>query len=215
MAQHGRLFNMPTTINGSTGVSLIQDGAVQAADLSSGAITAVTTRPGQIIEVLSSVCDGSSVTVGSGTYTFQNVTTQQGYVGPSFTDINGSILSYTPPAGATRVIYSFTFGSYWVTAHAINDYRFLIDGNEIVYSRHNRSGYYPEERTTFTWTIAIGGSTDFNTGRLATWNTARQLKLQYAQYGGSNYNNLHGTTYWLGVSSNQFNIPILTITAIA
>lgn len=172
-------------------------------------------QPGQILEVLTSPCDGSSVTVGSGSYTFQNVTAAQGYVGTTFTDINGSALTYTPPAGTSRVMYKFTFGTYWVTAHAINNYRFLIDGSEVVYSRHSRSSQYNEDRYAFEWTIAIGGSTNMNTGRLASWESAKTLKMQYAQYGSSNYNNLHGTTYWLGASGNQFNIPILTITAIA
>jgi hypothetical protein len=172
-------------------------------------------QPGQIIEVLSSVCDGSSVTVGSGTYTVQNVTTQQGYVGTSWTDINGSVISYTPPVGTTKVIYSFTFGTYWISAHSINNYRFLIDGSEVVFSRHSRSSQYNEDRYSFEWTIGIGGTANANTGRQSTWDTAKQLKVQYTQYGASNYNNLHGTSYWLGTNSNQFNIPILTITAIA
>jgi hypothetical protein len=172
-------------------------------------------QPGQIIEVLSSVCDGSSVTVGSGTYTFQNVTTQQGYVGTTFTDINGSLMSYTPPAGTTRVMYRFTFGTYWVGVHAINGYRFLIDGAEVVFSRHSRSAQYNEDRYAFEWTIAIGGTPNANTGRQGAWTSAKALKLQYNQYGASNYNNLHGTAYWNGTNSNQFNIPILTITAIA
>ena len=172
-------------------------------------------QPGQILEVLSSVCDGSSVTVGSGSYTFQNVTTQQTYVGNVPTDINGSELAYTPPAGTSRVLYRFVFGTYWVSAHAINSYRFLIDGNEVVFSRHNRSGYYNEDRYAFEWTIAIGGTPNANTGRQATWTSAKTLKMQYSQHGGSNYNNLHGTRYWNATSGDQFNIPILTITAIA
>ena len=171
--------------------------------------------PGQIIEVLSSPCDGSTINVSSGTYTVQNVTAQQGYIGTSFTDIAGSIISYTPPLGTSRVIYKFTFGTYWVTAHAINNYRFLIDGSEVTFSRHSRSSQYNEDRYSFEWTLAIGGETNMNTGRVSSWLAPKQLKLQYAQYGGSNYNNLHGTTYWLGTTGNQFNIPILTITAIA
>jgi hypothetical protein len=91
----------------------------------------------------------------------------------------------------------------------------LIDGAEVVFSRHNRSSQYNEDRYAFEWTIAIGGTPNANTGRQGAWTSAKALKLQYNQYGSSNYNNLHGTTYWNGTSGNQFNIPILTITAIA
>jgi hypothetical protein len=170
---------------------------------------------GQVIETISSVCDGSVITVQSGTYTIQNVTTQQGYVGGTYTDINGSSISYTPPTGTTRVQYEFQFASYWVGAHAINDYIFFIDGVEVVFARHNRSAYYIEDRNTFQWTIAIGGTPNANTGRIATWTTPKIMKMQFRNYGGSNYANLHGTTYWNGTSGNQFSMPHIKVTAIA
>jgi hypothetical protein len=188
-------------INNSAGTALLVNGYPR--------------QPGQIIEILTSPCDGSSVTVGSGTYTFQNVTTQQGYVGTTYTDISGSTMAYQPPAGATRVRYEFQFSSYWVGAHAINGYIFFVDGNEVTLARHNRSGQYMENKYTFTWTIAIGGANTPSTGRVATWTSPKTLKMQYNQYGASNYANLHGTVYWNGTNSNQFNIPTLTITAIA
>jgi len=54
----------------------------------------IASRTGNILETLTSVCDGSVVTVPSGTYTFPNVTTQQGSA-DSYQDITGSVLSYT------------------------------------------------------------------------------------------------------------------------
>jgi hypothetical protein len=170
--------------------------------------------PGQIIEYLSSPCDGSAVTVGSGTYTFPNVTTQQGGT-TSYQTITGSSLTYTPPTGATRVVYQFDFSSYFLSTHAINDYKFFIDATEVLFARHNRSAQYQESRYTFTWPIAIGGVTNTNTGRQATWTTGKTLSMQFRIYSGSNNNNLHGTTYWDGTASNQFSIPTLTIIAIA
>jgi hypothetical protein len=170
---------------------------------------------GQIIETISSPCDGSTVVVQSGSYTVQNVTTQQLYVGATYTDITGSSLSYTPPAGTTRVEYEFQFASYWVGAHAINDYKFFIDGAEVVFARHNRSSQYLEDRSIFRWTIAIGGTPNANTGRIATWTTPKIMKMQFRNYGASNYANLHGTTYWDALSSVQFSMPSIKITAIA
>lgn len=171
-------------------------------------------QPGQIIEYLTGVCDGTNVTVGSGTYTFPNVTTQQ--VGTTtYQTITGSNLAYTPPAGTSRVLYRFQFASYFVSAHAINDYKFFIDSNEVVYARHNRSATNPESRYSFDWTIAIGGVANPNTGRLASWTTPKTLSMQFRIYGTSNNNNLHGTTYWDGAGSNQFSMPSLTIIAIA
>ena len=172
-------------------------------------------QPGQIIEYLSSPCDGSNVTVGSATYTFGNVTGVQtgtdGYV-----DITGSSIAYTPPAGATRVKYMFQYNWYWPGGtHCISHHKFFIDANEVIYARHSRSGFYPEGRFTFEWTIAVGGTTDNNTGRQSTWTTPKTLKMQFRRYAAGNPISVHGTTYWDGAGGTQLGIPVLTIIAIA
>lgn len=169
-------------------------------------------QAGQIIEYLSRPCDGGTMTGASGTYTVGNVTTQQATT-DSYADVTGSSLAYTPPTGATSVVYRFTFGTYSVTTHDIIDFKFFIDANEVVYARHNRSGQYLENRSTFEWTIPIGGVTNNNTGRQGTWTTAKTLKMQTRRYGSGNYGNLHGSRYWDGTGSNQFQIPCIAIQA--
>lgn len=171
-------------------------------------------QPGQILEVLASPCDGSSVVVGSGSYTVQNVTTQQ-TLSTAYQDLTGSTITYTPPSGATRVIYEFCFAMRWEHDHAITHHKFFIDGEEVVYARFNRSGRYPEDKVTFEWPIAIGGSTNINTGRQSTWTTAKTLKIQSRWYGTSNARNAHGTSYWDGAGTNMFVMPTIKITAIA
>jgi len=170
--------------------------------------------PGMTLETLSSVCDGTIKNVKSGSYTFQNVTAQQG-TSSVYTDITGSTMSYMPPAEATSVSYRFQFSSYWISAHAINNYKFFIDNVEVLWARHNRSSYYLEDRNSFEWVINIGGSSIINTGKQSSWASPKTLKMQVRHYGGSNYNNLHGTTYWDGGAANHFSMPVLTITAIA
>lgn len=171
-------------------------------------------QPGQILEVLASPCDGSSVTVGSGSYTVQNVTAQQ-TLSAAYQDITGSTITYVPPVGATKVIYEFCFALNWTADHSISHNKFFIDGVEVVYARFSRSGRYPEDKVTFEWPIAIGGVTNTNTGRQATWTTAKTLKMQSRWYGSANARNAHGTTYWDGASANIFVMPTIKITAIA
>jgi hypothetical protein len=173
-------------------------------------------RPGTIIECITGICDGNSVTALSNTYTLQNVTTTQ-TVTNAYADVTGSSITYTPPEGTTKVVYRFTFGYFWqTTAHSIQHFKFFIDSDEVVYARHNRSATYLEQRNTFEWVIPIGGSTNNNTGRQATWTTPKTLKMQTRRYAtGSNGGNLHGTTYWDGAGGSQFNIPLLTVMAIA
>ena len=57
----------------------------------SGEVVSINRGKGQILEVLSSICDGSTVEVTSGSYTFQNVTTQQ-VTTSSYVDITGSLI---------------------------------------------------------------------------------------------------------------------------
>lgn len=171
-------------------------------------------QPGSIIEYLSSPCDGSTVTVGSGSYTFENVTTYTP-VTYTYVDLTGSSINYTPPAGTTRVIYRFNSTVFWGSAHAICHNKFFIDGTEVLYARYSRSAQYYEDRTTFEWTINIGGVGNTNTGRQASWTTPKILKMQWRAYGSSDVQYYHGTTYWDGNGSNQFSMPHLTIIAIA
>jgi hypothetical protein len=175
------------------------------------------TQPGQIIEYLSSPCDGSVLTGRSGSFTWQSVTATQDF-STTYLDVTGSTIAYTPPAGTSRVIYQFTFGYSWRnTAHSIQHFKFFIDNSEVVWARHNRSATYFESRYTFEWVIPIGGVANTNTGRLASWTTNRTLKMQSRRYAAaSNGGEVHGTYYWDGTGiSNQFNIPSLTLIAVA
>jgi hypothetical protein len=171
-------------------------------------------QPGQIIEYLSSPCDGSSVTVASGTYTFQNVTARQDLTANVFADNNGSVITYTPPPGTTRVIYRYNFAMGWDQDHAISYHKFYINGVEVTNAKFNRSGRYPEDRYTFEWPIAIGGTTNNASGRQATWTTGKTLKIMSADYGTSNSRFLHSGNYG-HLSGNALSQPTLTIIAIA
>ena len=123
-------------------------------------------------------------------------------------------MTYTPPPGTKQVKYTFQFASYWLNSHAINNYKFFIGGTEVLWARHSRSSQYNEDRYSFEWTINIGGTTSTNTGRQSSWTSAKELKMQFRRYGGSNNNNLHGTYYWDGTAANFFSMPVLTIEAI-
>lgn len=173
-------------------------------------------QPGQIIEYLSGPCDGGNLVGLSGTYATTNVTAIQ-TISNFYVDVDGSSITYTPPTGATRVIYRYNFGSFWQsTAHSIQHFKFFIGGVEVLWARHNRSMQYLEYRSVFEWTIMIGGDTNTNTGRQATWTTGKVLKLQTRRYAaGSNGQNLNGTTYWDGTTSTQFNQPQISVIAIA
>jgi hypothetical protein len=165
---------------------------------------------GRVIQTISSVCDGSTVNG----YTFQNVTENQ-LLTTSFADTTGSSISYTPPSDATQVVYSFNYMAGFGDNHAIASHKFFIDSDEVVYARTTHgalnNGHF---RITFIWTINIGGTADTNVGRLASWTSAKTLKMQSREYGSSNESSIHSTMYWENTGTGQLSIPSLTITAV-
>ena len=176
----------------------------------SGGSTSINTGAGQVLEVVSSVCDGSTVNG----YTFENVTASQEFT-TSFADVTGSSISYTPPTGTTQVAYEFGFHAGFQDNHAIASLKFFIDSDEIVYARQTYGASTNfHGRLHFKWIINIGGSTSTNTGRLASWSGAKTLKIQGRDYGSSNDSRIHSTMYWEATGTGQFSMPTLTITAI-
>lgn len=175
-------------------------------------------QPGQIIECLSNVCDGSTVEGVSGTYTWPTVSGTQTTT-DSYQLLNGSNIDYQPPAGTSRVQYEYTYhksSSAGTDARAIVHYRFYLDNNEIIYARHTREEDQAEDaQQTFRWTINVGGIDDNNTGRVSTWDAPKELKLEYRRYNSSYDATFHELNWFDGSGSNLFHMPRLTITAIA
>jgi hypothetical protein len=178
----------------------------------------MASRPGEILETISSPCDGSSVVGYNGTYTFQNVNTSQNLTN-TYANLTGSVMSYTPPPGTKQVRYRFNYHVEWpgsASAHAISHYRFYIGGTEVSGVRYNLNGQYIANRATFEWVINIGGTANTDTGRQATWTTAKEFKIMARAYvDGTNDVTAHLTYYWDAVGgSTQLSIPTLTIEAI-
>ena len=171
-------------------------------------------KGGQILEVLAMNCDGEDYVVRSGTYTSTNVTTHQGLT-TTFADVTGSSVAYTPPTGTKVVIYEFNYQVRGVDAHGIAHLKFMIDTAEVVYARSNISANSAMSgRYHFKWAIPIGGTTSANTGRIASWSSAKTLKLQAREYGSSNETNMHQSQHWNGSGTSTFMAPSICITAI-
>ena len=85
---------MAVTIDGTTGVSLVQDGVVTAADLASGAITGAALPEGSVLQVVETIkTDVFSTTSGV------------------FTDITGLSVSITPSSASSKILVLAYAGS--------------------------------------------------------------------------------------------------------
>ena len=172
--------------------------------------------PGMVLEQFLLPCTGQSITVQSGTYTSQTVTTTQDSSG-TWADITGSTISYTPPSGAQLVIYKFITQVGYSTTNVRLSFKFLLNSAEASsFGSHIQTdGNYPNFREVFEYPLLIGGSDDATIGRQATWTTSLQMKLQMKDMGSSYRATLHQMDNYDGGSSDVFIPPIIGITAIA
>jgi len=190
--------------------NILTDGQALPA-IDGSALTGI--EAGQILEYITGVCDGTTVTTPHDTYTLTNVSATQ-TLSTSYAVVNGSSITYTPPANTKKVLYRFCFMNSFQNGHAIEHLRFYIDSNEVTTARANSSSYYKEALVNFEWVMDIGNSDDSTTGRFTSWTTDKTLQLRARYYGGSNDGVLHATYYWDGAGSRQLHKPTLTIIAL-
>ena len=120
---------MALELNGTTGVSLVQDGVVTAADLASGAITSGALPAGSVLQVLQTSWTSSTLTSTNGT---------------PF-DI-GNSLSITPSSTSSKVLVIAEAGLYFNNGNstAFPGLEFLILRGATVLKQ--RGGYYHDSR---------------------------------------------------------------------
>ena len=170
---------------------------------------------GNVMEILSSPCNGSTVTVSSGSYTFPNITATQSNT-TSYADVTGSSITYTPPSGTTRVIYNFYAQiSYDGANYHATHYKFFLDGSEVTDARRTFYGNYLAGGLTYEYTINCNASVA-NTahGDITSWTTPKIMKLQAREYDSGNQSAFHLLKLWDGSSSTDVTVPILTITSL-
>lgn len=201
----------------------IQLSGTSFASESSGTITvnngtlasAVIMPPGSVIEQFMSPCDGSSITVKSGTYTMQTVTAAQ-TISTSVLDVTGSTLTYTPPSYAQTVIYSFVFMVAPVDSNNNIQFALFVDDVEVTKARMGvAADTFLTNKYLVQWPFHIGGTSDATTGRFSSWTSGKEIKLKSRAFGTSYEMKLHTTDVWDGVETDQFSMPIIGITALA
>ena len=172
-------------------------------------------QPGQIIETISSICNGSSVTVGSGTYTITDVTGPQ-YPGVTYEDVNGSSFTYTPPSGTNTVVYEFhQYIGYAGTTAPLGHFKFFLDNVEVTCMRSTSYMYYDGIHVMRIPLNLNNATADVANGKVSTWTTNKTMKLQARKYLANYTMGLNRIYHWEGAASVQNVKPSISITSIA
>jgi hypothetical protein len=186
-----------------------------------GGITKTQYNPGEVIETLQGRANGRSITVLSGTYTPTNVTALQNAT-TSHAVINGSSISYKPPAGTTRVIYEFWCFMRQTDAFPILHFAGRVAGTQVTDSRHTwrestsgGSDYQTWIYNNMTLTIGEVASDSLAAGQLASWTTNKTIDFTFREYNATYEGRLHMTNHWDGVGTDIVVKPVIKITAIA
>ena len=174
-----------------------------------------TLSPRIVLEQFWTPCDGSTITTSQGDITVQNVTAAIDNP-ESYTDLTGSVLTYTPPAGTTQVIYEFQHVTCGHDAPSVVHYKLMLAGVEVTDARKYESVTSNNNYTVYyKWGFNIGGSADAATGRVASWTSGKELKWQLRDYNTNSDGFTHQIRYWDGADVTDFvTKPCVGITAI-
>ena len=203
----------------------------QALDVD-GRITKTEYEPGEIIERICSVCDGSTHAVKSGSYTITNVTSEQAGT-TSDAVCSGSSIDYKCPAGAKRIHYEYWFKWEATERSGISHFFIEVDGADVVPSQRTFASNFSRYSTTYyhhgegwycmSWVFECdASSTDTDEGQYADWADNEQTKTirtKFREYNGSYEVVLHTNYYWDGSTASGTNHdpikPMLIITTTA
>tara|TARA_B000000557_G_scaffold72881_1_gene57809 strand:+ start:254 stop:832 length:579 start_codon:yes stop_codon:yes gene_type:complete len=175
---------------------------------------------GNILEQIAYVADGRTLSTSAGNITVPNVTAKQDISGTTYVDLTGTNIDYTPPSGATSVLYEVLF-SYAYNALGSSGYlspfvRVALDGTVINSSRKGHlwnSGWDAEMRIAIPIQI-VGASDDIANMKVASWGSARTIKTQISTYNAGNYRFASHYNYYGPGSSVQYVVPpFIKITA--
>ena len=175
-----------------------------------------------VLEIIHGSCDGRSITVGSGTYTLENVTTHTGGT-TSYQKIPGSLISYTPPTDARSVLYRFDFKWHSIGSSGISHFYVDVDGTRIDDSNktfsENYSGNHGHmhggRNDSMYWVFDLTASSDnAANGEFASWTSNKTIQTKFRRYDSSSYGvATNYNRYYDGASStgsNTYTIPSLT-----
>jgi hypothetical protein len=177
-------------------------------------------NPGEIIEELNSICDGSTVVVQSGSYTMANIVA---YLTGTLTHqvITGSTINYTPPPGTKRVYYRFWFKWDAYRNSARSHFQFQID-NVVVTPSKNSIGSASSSDHQAAFPVSVeytidcnAASTNAANGKFTSWTSPKELECTFRDYDANNKCLVHVNEWTDGTGSDSIQKPHLTIRAIA
>ena len=209
-----KTFKLPGA-DGSSGQFLKTDGSGAL----SFATPAINTGSLQVLEQFYLLADGRSVTTANGTVTTENVTSTE-----TLTDVyavmDGSKITYQPPAGTTEVIYEYrtVVSENGSNNRLLYGWYLAIDNTMITESRevymNATGGYVHDLWVKHNIRVNTGGSDSSTTGDRAGL-PSMELKVLARRWNNTYAAIAHQVTYFApSTTANLLKKPHVGITAI-
>ena len=192
-----------------------------------GALTDIfpASSTSNVLEIVQGTCDGRAITVDSGTYTLENVTTHTNNT-TSYQKIPGSLIAYTPPATARSVLYRFDFKWHSIGSSGISHFYVDVDGTLITNSRNTFSENYSGNHghthggrsDSLYWVFDLTASSDnAANGEFASWTSNKTIQVKFRRYNSTYGIAANWNRYYNGAGSSgnyTYTRPKLTIMAL-
>ena len=202
--------------NDNSSVDLYHSGNKKFETTANGAaVTGHISGAHGVLEQFFSPCDGSVIALVNGNFTMPSNVTDYQDLTTSWVELTGSSVSYTPPTGTKQVIYEFHFMCAHKDANAIVSTRLYLDSDEVYHARTCWRGDVFSTRSVMRWGFNIGGSADTDVGRVASWTSAKTIKMDIIEYASGNEGYAHRLVNYGTSTTDIYPIkPCLGITAI-
>ena len=173
-----------------------------------------------ILEQIVYYADGKTVTTSAGNFTAPNITAITPVTSTAFVENTGCAVSYTPPAGTTKVYYEadIQLRYYNPDPSMSPSYYVTLDNTLITQTKRTqlRQNVY-EMDVCAQAVINIDGTDSIATGQVASWTSAGTFKVFMCTYSTTTYRfNMNGVYHYAGNggSGTEFVVPpVIKITA--
>ena len=222
----GKTLTIPTASVTQAAVTQHAAAIKGAIDISSGMTGVLPAanggNPNNLLESFQLPCDGIAFSRPNGVaFTPQTVASHQDLTNIDAV-VNGSSVTYTPPAGTKIVVYEFSFV---VGADSVNDdakasFKLFLDSDEVTafYSMVKSPGGndgFPPGWQTVKYAFRIGSGDNTGSGRVNTWTSNKTITLKGVST-AADVATCHRTFHYnLTASNTRFVRPLIGITALS
>ena len=206
-------FKLPNA-DGTSGQAIVTDGSGNLSFAAGGNSNGM-----QVLEEFYVPCNGTAVTMAQGSVAIQNVTANQTST-DSLVDVNGSEITYQPPANTKLVIYTFSTMISYENSQTILGFQPFLDGVRMSAAPvAYRNNTYGMAFFHFIHGFRIESTADASIGQVTSWNSTKTIKLQFRRWNNTFSGKIHEQGEGLRSSdglldNNVFRQPSVGIKAI-